>query len=828
MAKIYKIFFLFFFFSFVGLSQISKIHYIPPLTSNDRQQGGAGSIPYDQHIYLSTPSTSNVNVTITIVSTGQQITYNDLRNDNPISYQFADSGAPVNGALFVDSDNTGGSTTLNAGLVVEADCPVYAAIRYNAGAQAGALVSKGDASLGTHFRTGMMTTGSQTTENTGQYGDGSNNLNFISVMATQDNTKVRIDLPNANNNLEIENYNYNGNAIVHTLNKHQSMIIAADARESANEGSNRFALIGALVRSIDDSGTLIVEDPTKPLVVNVGSASGTFAQSGGGHDHGVDQIVGLDRVGHEYIFVKGNGQGELETPLIVGTVDGTQIFINEDTNPVATINAGGFYLISGGNYSSSDQGATMYVRTQDKNHPVFAYQGIGGSGDSEANQGMFFVPPLSDEANDDVNNIPAIDKIGLVDYSESSGVSIVTNSDATITINDNNGDYDIASLAAVTVTGKAEYKAYSIDDLLGNVKITSTGELYLAYFNTSGAATSGGFYAGFSTPPNAEIDLGINSLGNCLQIDDDGNITGSNITLQITNSEGFDSWTWEIYKDGAWGPAAGQSTNVETYIPTEAGDYRLSGTIDCLTDFNLSSGIIPVSICPADSDSDGVIDNLDLDLDNDGILNSVESSGNLTLDISGIDSPIFLDKDGNNVNITTQVALGGVSDVNTITGANNGDISFSLGAASSSTASYEIKNTAEPLNYKFTGRSETITAGDYFEIRVFPPTRNITLLDPNDELNIDTNYDGETFDSGVTTFTANYIRFKYKQDTASPTFEFLAYDVDGLKITAGADETTSVSDFEGKIEILDYKINSDENSANSDTVSYTHLRAHET
>ena len=143
---------------------------------------------------------------------------------------------------------------------------------------------------------------------------------------------------------------------------------------------------------------------------------------------------------------------------------------------------------------------------------------------------------------------------------------------------------------------------------------------------------------------------------------------------------------------------------------------------------------------------------------------------------------------------------------------------MSIRAASSSTASYEIKNTAEPLNYKFTGRSETITAGDYFEIRVFPSTRNITLLDPNDELNIDTNYDGETFASGVTTFTANYIRFKYKQDTPSPTFEFLAYDVGGLKITAGADETTSVSDFEGKIEILDYKINSDENSANSDNV----------
>ena len=72
----------------------------------------------------------------------------------------------------------------------------------------------------------------------------------------------------------------------------------------------------------------------------------------------------------------------------------------------------------------------MYVRTQDKNHPVFAYQGVGGNGDSEANQGMFFVPPLDEEANDDVNNIPAIDLIGQTNYSESSGVSIVTNTDA--------------------------------------------------------------------------------------------------------------------------------------------------------------------------------------------------------------------------------------------------------------------------------------------------------------------------------------------------------------------------------------------------------------
>ena len=91
-------------------------------------------------------------------------------------------------------------------------------------------------------------------------------------------------------------------------------------------------------------------------------------------------------------------------------------------------------------------------------------------------------------------------------------------------------------------------------------------------------------------------------------------------------------------------------------------------------------------------------------------------------------------------------------------------------------------------------------------------------MDPNDELIIDSNFDGQTFDEGKTIVTSSVIRFKYKQDTTNPTFEFLAYDVDGLKITSGADGTTSVSDFDGKIEILDYKINSDENSANNDSI----------
>ena len=87
MAKFIKLFTVFFLLSLISFSQISKVHYIPPLTANDLQQGGGGSIPYDQHLYLSTPSTSDVTVKITILSTGQEITYTDLRNNNPKVYQ---------------------------------------------------------------------------------------------------------------------------------------------------------------------------------------------------------------------------------------------------------------------------------------------------------------------------------------------------------------------------------------------------------------------------------------------------------------------------------------------------------------------------------------------------------------------------------------------------------------------------------------------------------------------------------------------------------------------------------------------------------------------
>ena len=41
-------------------------------------------------------------------------------------------------------------------------------------------------------------------------------------------------------------------------------------------------------------------------MVNSGSANGSF-HNGGGRDYGIDQLVGADKIGKDYVFVKGVG-----------------------------------------------------------------------------------------------------------------------------------------------------------------------------------------------------------------------------------------------------------------------------------------------------------------------------------------------------------------------------------------------------------------------------------------------------------------------------------------------------------------------------------------
>ena len=85
---------------------------------------------------------------------------------------------------------------------------------------------------------------------------------------------------------------------------------------------------------------------SKPIVVNVGSANGKIGTSTG-RDQGVDQLVPIDKVGHEYIFVRGNGTNDIENVIASADIDGTEIYLNNDTAATQTLNAGDYYIITG-------------------------------------------------------------------------------------------------------------------------------------------------------------------------------------------------------------------------------------------------------------------------------------------------------------------------------------------------------------------------------------------------------------------------------------------------------------------------------------------------
>ena len=175
----------------------------------------------------------------------------------------------------------------------------------------------------------------------------------------------------------------------------------------------------------------------------------------------------------------------------------------------------------------------MYVETS---LPSFAFQGVGFGG-SEANQGMFFVPPLSCENRGNVDNIAQINRMQPgTDTGDdfNGGVTIVTNRGSVIDIFQDGNPVTIGLAdGPFDVDGNPDYVTYRLTGLRGRVTVNSSEELYCADFNYNGAAASGSFYSGFPTPPEINFNTNIAALGNCIP----------NVTLQSLNTNLFDSVT---------------------------------------------------------------------------------------------------------------------------------------------------------------------------------------------------------------------------------------------------------------------------------------------
>ena len=375
------------------ISQYSKSHYIPPLTTT----GNGSANPLEQYLYISTPSETPVNVVIKPVG-GVEIA-GTASNSNPWAYYI---GSGTNTNLIITTNQLNGNTFDNKGYVIEAEDLVYASARLFTGSnyQAGSIVSKGTAALGTEFRAGSF-------ENAGNLTGGtpSNYLNFITVLATQDNTEVNFS--EFGNGVTILNNVPTENII---LNNGESYSVAISPYPTSTNSANATGLIGALVES------------DKPIAVNAGSFTGSNSNynEGGGQDVGIDQVAPANIIGDEYIFVRGLGPDEVERPLIVAHEDNTEIFVNGNLQTV--INAGEYYSIPstfyGASYSNTVYDGNGNVNDDGYPDVLYAVNREDGRSGQPAETNAAFASVLLSQENGTYSHI----HVGVENWYHSAGI----------------------------------------------------------------------------------------------------------------------------------------------------------------------------------------------------------------------------------------------------------------------------------------------------------------------------------------------------------------------------------------------------------------------
>lgn len=138
--------------------------------------------------------------------------------------------------------------------------------------------------------------------------------------------------------------------------------------------------------STHPSGAVVIAD--KPIAVSIKDDS-NHNPSGGCYDLTGDQIVPVDILGTEYVAVKGqlNATGD-ESVIITAVQNNTQIFINGNPIPIATLFAGETYRYDMDNLFGSPAGSSVYITSS---KPVYAMH-ITGFG---CEMGQAILPPLN-------------------------------------------------------------------------------------------------------------------------------------------------------------------------------------------------------------------------------------------------------------------------------------------------------------------------------------------------------------------------------------------------------------------------------------------------
>ncbi|PQJ68566.1 T9SS type A sorting domain-containing protein [Polaribacter butkevichii] len=519
------LFIILFTFSQISYGQLSDLHFLPPL----KQYGNNQAIK-QQKVYLSTPETNSFDVKIYQGTNTTAIATLSLSKSTPVTYGLTNGD---NNITLVSNANTG-VVLKNSGLRFEAPNgeKFYVNYRGRSSAQGASITSKGRAALGKKFKWGGAPIDASHSSMTATLG----------IMATEDNTAITISGYNTECKFRSEGVvdGIDANSINIVLNKGESYVVEA-AKEATD--ANIDGWIGASINS------------DKDIAISNGMLNFGVESNSEARDAGADQPVPEDKLGQEYVFVRGQGGATNEFVIIIGTQANTKVYVNtivdENTIPFATIGVGEYVKIPASKYTGTSVGKNMFVKS---NKNVYAYQVLSGSSFTKT-VSLNFVAPVScllPDTMDFIYNITDLSGISVT-----GGIFIIastTTNNADIIVKDNNKKIDLASEEAVS--GNSAWKTFYIANLKGNVSVESTGPIAVGFTGQSKNIGVAGYFSGFDTVPVTELAI---TGGGCLP----------NAAIEVVNKD-FETYQW--YDNGA----LVQGATSPSYTPTTSGDYYVS------------------------------------------------------------------------------------------------------------------------------------------------------------------------------------------------------------------------------------------------------------